>query len=132
MCHHAWGYFWYQEKKIAESALDEDNVEVTTTIAAYIARKLFKRSKYESCNISIKVWDVDTTNDPYLNILSHGGLFVTLKSLAEFICSNFATLDFVQLDSLSLTSHVKTLATDFATLRPRMWFYWQRPSRLGF
>ena len=44
-----------KKKKIAESALDEDNVEVTTTIAVYIARKLFKRSKYESCKISIKV-----------------------------------------------------------------------------
>ena len=37
----------------------------------------------------------DLNNDAFLNILSRGGLFVPSNALAEFVCSQFAILDFV-------------------------------------
>ena len=43
-----------------------------------------------------KAGDVDIYNDVYLNIISRGGLFVPSKSLADSVCSNFGTPDFVR------------------------------------
>ena len=68
-----------------ESVLDENSAEVATTIAGYVAKKLIKRSKCESCKILLKAGDVDTANDAYLNILSRVGLFIQSKSLVDFV-----------------------------------------------
>ena len=83
-------------QEIEEGVLDENSTEVATTVAGYVAKKIIKRSKWK---------DVDIANDAYLNILSRGGLFVPSKSHANFLCSNFAILDFVETDiaALSLT-----------------------------
>ena len=40
--------------------LDENSAEVTT---GYVAKKLIKRSKCESCNTLLRAGDVDITND---------------------------------------------------------------------
>ena len=99
--------FDIKTQEIEEGVLDENSTEVATTVAGYVAKKIIKRSKWESCKILLKVGDVDITNDAYLNILSRGGLFMPSKSHANFLCSNFAILDFVETDiaalSLSLT-----------------------------
>ena len=42
---------------------------------------------------------------------SRGGLIVPSKSLADFVCSNFAILDFVEADIAALSLPAKTSAT---------------------
>ena len=39
---------------------------------------------------------------------SRGGLIVPSKSLADFVCSNFAILDFVEADLAALSLPAKT------------------------
>ena len=56
-------------QEIVESVQDENSTEVATTIAAYFAKYLTKRSKCESCKTLLKAGDVDIANDAYLNIL---------------------------------------------------------------
>ena len=65
-----------------ESVLAENSVETATTIAGHVAKKLIKRSR--------------------------GGLIVPSKSLADFVCSNFAILDFVEADIAALSLPAKT------------------------
>jgi len=48
----------------------------------------------------------DVQNDQYLMLLSRGGLFVPCKELAEFVCSCFAILDFVEGDILPISQSV--------------------------
>ena len=95
-----------------ESVLDEKSVEVAATVAGHVAKKIIKRSKCESCKILLKAGDAYITNDAYLNIFfPRGGLFVPSKSLADFVCSNFAILDFFETDIVALSLPVKTSAT---------------------
>ena len=47
-------------REIMESVLDENSAEVTTW---YVAKKFFKRSKYESCKILLKAEDNDIAHD---------------------------------------------------------------------
>ena len=89
-------------EKISESVLDDDSSEVATTISGYIAKKLLKRSKCKDCEKKHTVHDQEMQNDQYLTLLSRGGLFVPPKELAEFVCSCFAILDFVEGDILSI------------------------------
>ena len=65
-------------------------------------RKLLKRSKCKDCEKKLTVHDQDLQNDQYLTLLSRGDLFVPPKELAEFVCSCFAILDFVEGDILSI------------------------------
>ena len=81
-------------------------------IAGYVTKKLIKQSKSESCTYYLlNGGDADIANDAYLNILSRGGLFVPSKSLADFLYSNFAIQDFVEIDVVALFLPVKTSET---------------------
>ena len=51
-----------------ESILDENSAEVASAIAGYVAKKLIKWSKCESCKILLIAEDVDITNYAYSNI----------------------------------------------------------------
>ena len=84
--------FGTRTQEIVESVLDENHAEVAT---GYVAKKLIKRSQYESCKILLKAGDFEVANDAWLNVLFHGGLFMPSKSPANFVCSYFAILDFV-------------------------------------
>ena len=91
-----------QTEEISENVWDADSSEVVTTKPGYIAKKLLKRSKYKDCEKKLTVYDQDLQNDYYFALLSKGGLFVLPKELAEFVCSCFALLDFVEGDILSI------------------------------
>ena len=91
---------WIEET--SESVLADGSSEVATTISGYIAKKLLKRSKCKDCGKKLIVHDQDLQNDQYLTVLSRGGLFIPPKELAEFVCSCFAILDFVECDILSI------------------------------
>ena len=88
-------------EEIPESILDDGSSKVTTTISGYIAKKLLKRSKCKDCEKKLTVHDQDLQNDQYFTLFSRG-LFVPPKELAEFVCSCFAILDFVEGDILSI------------------------------
>ena len=94
-------------QEIVESVLDRNSAEVITTIAGYVAKTLIKWSKCESL-----LGDVDIANDAYLNILFRDGLFVPSKSLADFACSNFTILDFLERDIVALSLPVKISTTN--------------------
>ena len=83
-----------RSEEIIESVLDNHSTEVAITISGYVARKLTKRSKFEECKTSLIACDNDIENDSYLSLLSRGGLFVPSKSLAEFVCTSLAILDY--------------------------------------
>ena len=87
---------WIEE--ISESALDNDSLDVATTIPEYIAKKLVKRSKCKGCEKKLTVHDQDLQNDRYLTLLSRGGLSVLPKEFAEFVYRCFGILDFVEDD----------------------------------
>ena len=87
--------FYTRTQQIVESILDANSTEVATAVAGYVAKKLIKRSKCKSCEILLKAGDGSIADDAYSNIFSGGGQFVPSKSLADFVCSNFAILDFV-------------------------------------
>ena len=91
-----------ETEQISENVWDADSSEVVTTIPGYIAKKLLKRSKYKDCEKKLTIHDQDLQNDYYLTLLSKGGLSVLPKELAEFVCSCFALLDFVEGDILSI------------------------------
>ena len=59
----------------------------------------------------MKALVVDVVDDAYLNVLSHRGVFVISKSLADIVCSNFAIQDFLETDIVALSLPVKTSAT---------------------
>ena len=96
--------------EIAECVLNDDSLEVATTIAGHIAKKLLKRSKCADCQSLLKSSNEDLENDKYLHLLSRGGLFVPPKNLAEFVCSCFAILDFVENDILQIDNSVTNSA----------------------
>ena len=49
-----------------------------------------------SCKACLKIRDNDLENDSYISLLSRGGLFVPSKTLAEFVCSIFTILDYIE------------------------------------
>ena len=74
---------------------------MATNISGYVAKKLLKWSKYKDCEKKLTIHDQDLQNDQYVALLSREGLFVPPKELAEFLCSCFAILGFVEGDILS-------------------------------
>ena len=52
--------FGTRPQEIVESVLDENRAEVAT---GYVAKKIIKRSQYESCKIILKAGDFDIAND---------------------------------------------------------------------
>ena len=97
--------------EIIESVLDNHSTEVAITISGYVARKLTKRSKCEDCKTSLIACDNDIENDSYLSLLSRGGLFVSSKSLAEFVCTSFEILDYIENDILAASVPVRKATT---------------------
>ncbi|MEO0684954.1 MAG: hypothetical protein AAFY76_07890, partial [Cyanobacteria bacterium J06649_11] len=89
-------------EEIFECVLDDASSEVATTISGYIVKKLIKRTKCDTCKQKLTISSDDLQNDEYLRILSRGGLIVPPKELAEFVCTCFAILDFVENDILSV------------------------------
>lgn len=100
-----------RREEILESFLDSDSSEVGTTISGYVGKKLAKRSKCVHCKEMLNVRDEDLEHDTYLSLLSRGGLFVPSKKLAEFVCTCFAILDFVEEDILQLSRQITKAAT---------------------
>ena len=100
-----------RSEEIIESVLDNHSTEVAITISGYVARKLTKRSKCEDCKTSLIACDNDIENDSYLSLLSRGGLFVPSKSLAEFVCTSFAILDYIENDILATSVPVRKATT---------------------
>ena len=100
-----------KEDEIANSVLDNDSQEVSTTIAGYIARKLVKRTKCEPCKASLSVHDDELANDTYLSVLSRGGLFVPSKKIADFVSGCFAALDYISDDLVRMPIPVRESAT---------------------
>ena len=70
-----------------------------------------KRSKCEDCKTSLIACDNDIENDSYLSLLSRGGLFVPSKSLAEFVCTSFAILDYIENAILATSVPVRKATT---------------------
>ena len=79
-----------------ESVLDHDAREVAITISRYVAKKLIKRSSCDLCKETLASQEVDLENDSYLKLLLHGGLVVTSRRLADFVCGCFGILDFLE------------------------------------
>ena len=82
------------EIEIAESTLDSSSEEVSTNIAGYIAKKLAKRSNYNSCKSLLIASSMDLAENYYLNLLSRGGLIVPSAKLAEYTSHCFAIMDY--------------------------------------
>ena len=97
-----------RREELSECILDKDSLEVATTIAGYVGKKLEKRSKCLQCKDKLKVKDDDLQNDQYLSLLSRGGLFVPSKKLAEFVCSCFAILDLVEADLVQISTQTQS------------------------
>ena len=80
--------------EITESTLDSSSEEVSTTIAGNIAKKLAKRSNYNSCKSLLIASSMDLAENHYLNLLSRGGLIVPSAKLAEYTSHCFAIMDY--------------------------------------
>ena len=52
--------FGTRTREIVESVLDRNSAQVAT---GYVAKKLIKRSQYESCKILLKAGDFEVAND---------------------------------------------------------------------
>ena len=89
-------------EEILENVFDGGSSDVATTISGYIAKKLLKLSNSKDREKKLTVHDQDLQNDQYLTLLSRVGLSVPPKELAEFLCSCFAILDFVEGDILPI------------------------------
>ena len=90
--------FGTRTQETVENVLDENSAEVAT---GYVAKKLIKRSQYEENTESWRFLLKYIGSDAWWNVLSHSGLFVLSKSLADFVCSYFAILDFVRRQPMS-------------------------------
>ena len=90
-----------RSNEIMEAVLDDSAREVATTISGYVAKKLLKRSKCDSCKLVLTSHQVDLENDSYLKILSRGGLFTPSRLLVDYVCSSFAILDFLEDDIIT-------------------------------
>ena len=96
--------------EIMQAILDDDAREVTTTISGYVAKKLIKQSSCDLCKQILASKEVDLEND-YLKLLSHGGLSVSSRQLADFVCGCFDILDFLEKERVLLGMLVAKVAT---------------------
>ena len=72
------------------ASLDSGSEEVSTTIAGYIAKKLAKRSKCDSCKSVLTANPMDLVENHYLTLLLRGGLTVLSTELAEYTSNCFS------------------------------------------
>ena len=69
-----------------ECSLHVDSREVATSIAGYIAKKLFERTECDRCKLMLIADEKGVANDQFLKSLSREGLTVPSSPLAEFVC----------------------------------------------
>ena len=62
-------------------------------MAGYIAKSLTKRSKCSQCKENLVARENDIIHDPYLKLLSRGGLITLSPSLRDFVFQSFNILD---------------------------------------
>ena len=79
---------------IMDLSLSHESEEVAYTIAGYVAKKLSKRSKCETCKTVLGESNIDDQRNKYMLLLSRGGLTVPSSVTADFVCQSFAILDF--------------------------------------
>ena len=74
--------------------MSDDTREVGIYISGYIAKKI--KDRLEDCCIEYAVGEIkeDDADSAYLKIISRGGLTVTLYSLSNYVCEDFALLDY--------------------------------------
>ena len=88
-------YLELLESHIDSCMLDEEDVEVVTVIAGYIARQANKNMK---CDLSQELLTRSTGNlssVDYLNKLSQGALTTSSIDLVHYVLKSFAILDCV-------------------------------------
>ena len=78
---------------LLRSQLSDESREVALTIAGYIAKKLYKRSKCPHCHRRLIANTDDVSHSDYLKILSRGGLTCPSTGLSEFVSQVFSALD---------------------------------------
>ena len=93
--------------EIMTSQLTDESREVATTIAGYVAKKLYKRTKCTNCQRRCVATSDDVTHCHYLNLLSRGGLTCPSTALADFVCQLFSALDAIE---SILQKHAKNIS----------------------
>ena len=78
---------------LSEAVLTEESIEVASTIAGYIAKKLSKRSKCKACKNALVSPAGTNFENKYFQLLSRGKLTVPSPSVADFVGNGFAVLD---------------------------------------
>lgn len=78
---------------LSEAMLTDDSIEVASTIAGYIAKKLAKRSKCKSCKNALISPPGTNFENKYFQLLSRGKLTVPSPAVADFVGNGFAILD---------------------------------------
>ena len=70
---------------LSEAVLIDQSVEVASTIAGYIAKKLSKRSKCKACKMALVSPPGTKFENKYFQLLSRGNLTVPSPAVAEFV-----------------------------------------------
>jgi hypothetical protein len=78
--------------ELHESSLLKDSLEVSTTIAGYIAKKVNNKVQCDQCTQQLVVTNSETRNDEYLILLSRGGLTVPANIMSDFVAHAFSVL----------------------------------------
>ena len=82
-----------EDNRLSEATLCEESIEVASTVAGYIAKKLSKRSKCKACKKALVLPPRSAFDNKYFNILSRGGYTVPSAPVADFVGNGFAILD---------------------------------------
>ena len=78
---------------ILDAVLTDNSVEVASTIAGYIAKKLSKRPKCKDCKAALISPPGTNFDNKYFEVLSRGNLTVPSPAVADFVGNGFAILD---------------------------------------
>ena len=73
--------------------LDDGSEEVEVTVSAYVAKKLIKRFKCDLCKLLMTDFTINCVS-PYFHLISRGNLTAPSNTLADFVCTAFAVLDY--------------------------------------
>ena len=99
-----------RETDLLEASLSGDSLEVAHTISGYVAKKLLARFKCETCipKMTGREDMKHLDKNQYFECLTRGGLTVPSTSLADFVSSSFALLDYA--DTYIQTPAVRPIA----------------------
>ena len=92
--------------EIMEVVLDDDAEKFLQPYQAMLPKS---SSKEAPATYVSKPWHQKKLT--YLKLLSHGGLFVPSRQLADFVCGCFAILDFLENETVLLGMSVAKVAT---------------------